>query len=174
MADALGRQATIDPLTGLYNLRHMASRLESLLEHSTTLGKQLALIVVDMDRFKLTNDTYGHATGDMVLRAVADEMRSWAGSEYTCWRLGGDEFAIALPGLDAAAAAVEGRRLERAIHNLSESALSGQVRAGASIGIAIFPEDGDSVAELLGSADRRMYENKALRGAQAPAGAAAA
>jgi diguanylate cyclase (GGDEF)-like protein len=174
MADALGHQATVDPLTGLCNLRHLTSRLETLLEYEGATNRPLALIVCDMDRFKSINDTYGHAAGDRVLKAVADAMLTWADGKYTCWRLGGDEFAIALPDTEGETAVREARRLEMAIRDLRVSGFGHHLRVSASLGIAAFPDDGDNVAALLVAADRRMYEIKALRNKKALASAPAA
>jgi diguanylate cyclase (GGDEF)-like protein len=161
MADALGYQATVDPLTGLYNLRHLTSRLENLMDEAKLSREPLALIVCDLDNLKPVNDTYGHHAGDLVLQAIAREMQAWASAGYICWRTGGDEFAAALPGADAEAAINEALRLERAINSLTIP-LSGNnaVRTSVSLGLALYPGDGDSVGSLLGTADRRMYEAK--------------
>ncbi len=175
MADALGYQATIDPLTGLYNLRHLTSRLENLMDEAKLSRDPLALIVCDLDNLKPVNDTYGHQAGDLVLQAMSREMQHWAAPGYICWRTGGDEFAAALPGADAEKAVTEALRLEKAINSLSITLPNAIVHTSVSVGLSLFPGDGDSVGSLMGTADRRMYEaktDKAIekRAAREPAG----
>ena len=160
MADALGYQATVDPLTGLYNLRHLTSRLENLMDEAKLKREPLALIVLDLDNLKPINDTYGHPAGDLVLQAMSREMQSWAAEDYICWRTGGDEFAAALPGAGAEKAVTEALRLEKAIGSVSITLPNAVVHTSVSVGLALFPGDGDSVGSLLGTADRRMYEAK--------------
>ncbi len=160
MADALGYQATVDPLTGLYNLRHLTSRLENLMDEAKLSRDPLALIVCDLDNLKPVNDTYGHHAGDLVLQAMSREMQHWAAQGYICWRTGGDEFAAALPGADAEKAVTEALRLEKAINSLSITLPNAIVHTSVSVGLSLFPGDGDSVGSLMGTADRRMYEAK--------------
>ncbi|HEX5368856.1 MAG TPA: GGDEF domain-containing protein, partial [Dehalococcoidia bacterium] len=161
MADALGYQATVDPLTGLYNLRHLTSRLENLMDEAKLNRGPLALIVCDLDNLKPINDTYGHQAGDLLLQAISREMQNWALAGYICWRTGGDEFAAALPGANAETAVAEAMRLGNAIDSLAITLPDAIVRTSVSVGLALYPGDGDNVGSLLGTADRRMYEAKA-------------
>ena len=160
MADALGYQATVDPLTGLYNLRHLTSRLENLMDEAKLSRDPLALIVLDLDNLKPVNDTYGHHAGDLVLQAMSREMQHWAAPGYICWRTGGDEFAAAMPGADAEKAVTEALRLEQAINSIAVTLPNAVVHTSVSVGLSLFPGDGDSVGSLMGTADRRMYEAK--------------
>jgi diguanylate cyclase (GGDEF)-like protein len=161
MADALQHQATVDSLTGLYNLRHLSSNLESLIREAAETQQPLAVIVGDLDNLKPVNDTYGHSAGDKLLQAVSDTLRTWGGRRFTCWRVGGDEFAIALPYVDEQAALAHASDLRRKISNIQ---LAGQeLRASISVGVASYPKDGENAGSLLAAADRRMYALKALR-----------
>lgn len=161
MADALQHQATVDSLTGLYNLRHLSSNLEALIREAADTRQPLAVIVGDLDNLKPVNDTYGHSAGDKLLQAVSDTLRSWGGRRFTCWRVGGDEFAIALPHVDEQNALAHASDLRRKISNIQ---LAGQeLRASMSVGVASYPKDGESAGALLAAADRRMYALKALR-----------
>jgi diguanylate cyclase (GGDEF)-like protein len=161
MADALQHQATVDSLTGLYNLRHLSSNLESLIREAAAAQQPLSVIVGDLDNLKPVNDTYGHSAGDKLLQAVSDALRSWGGRRFTCWRVGGDEFAIALPYINEQDALAHASDLRRKISNIQ---LAGQeLRASISVGVASYPKDGESAGALLAAADRRMYALKALR-----------
>ena len=161
MADALQQQATVDSLTGLYNLRHLSSNLEALIRDAAAANQPLAVIVGDLDNLKPVNDTYGHSAGDKLLQAVSDALRTWGGRRFTCWRIGGDEFAIALPYVDEHTALAHASDLRRKISNIQ---LAGQeLRASISVGVASFPKDGENAGALLAAADRRMYALKALR-----------
>jgi diguanylate cyclase (GGDEF)-like protein len=164
MADALAYDATVDALTGLYNLRHLSSNLEVLLAGAAAAGRPLSLIVGDLDNLKPVNDAYGHQAGDTVLKAVSSAISSWAGRRYTCWRLGGDEFVVALPNTDEREASVQAARLRRAIGDLRVPVGEAEVRPAMSVGLAAYPVDGSSAGALLGIADRRMYTAKTLNG----------
>jgi diguanylate cyclase (GGDEF)-like protein len=165
MADALEHQATVDALTGLHNLRHLSSQLEVLLAEAAATDQPLSIIFCDLDNLKQTNDTYGHDAGDAVLRAVAAAIRVWSGATYACWRLGGDEFVIAMPNVDATDAMIRGEKLRKAVATTLIPIEDTHLRTSISIGIASYPEDGNSPA-LLGIADRRMYESKVALGAE--------
>ncbi len=163
MADALEHQATVDTLTGLYNLRHLSSNLEALLAFAERQAKPLALVVGDLDNLKPINDTYGHPVGDRVLRAVGTTLRAWSGREYTCWRLGGDEFVVALPGLSEEGAQTLAVNLRKAIGAIVIAVGEEKIQPSISVGLACYPEDAISAGDLLAIADRRMYEAKSMR-----------
>jgi diguanylate cyclase (GGDEF)-like protein len=160
MADALQYQATVDSLTGLYNLRHLSSNLEALIREAAETRQPLSVIVGDIDNLKPVNDTYGHSAGDKLLQAVSDTLRSWSGHRFTCWRIGGDEFAIALPHVDEQNALGHASDLR---HKVSNIRLVGQeLHTSISVGVASYPKDGENAGALLAAADRRMYALKAL------------
>lgn len=158
--DDLVALATVDALTNLYNRRRFVQELERELEKSKRLGESMALLWLDLDNFKRVNDTYGHTVGDKVLVAAADllglEMRSYC----TLARLGGDEFVMMIPGAD-----LEQGRLaaERLLDRFRTSPLEvdGQwIGIGVSIGVALYPESGETAEALLEAADNAMYDSK--------------
>ncbi len=163
MADVLENKATIDPLTHLYNMRHLGDHLDSLVAEAQRGGQPLSVVVGDLDRFKQVNDIHGHLCGDEVLQAVGEAMLKWGGSHYTCWRQGGDEFVLALPGKTALEAAAEAERLERMIDSIVVETDDGPVFPSISTGVASLSADGETAGSLIGVADRRMYEAKALK-----------
>jgi diguanylate cyclase (GGDEF)-like protein len=128
--------------------------LEREIELAQRKGSPLALCLIDLDGFKLINDTFGHPAGDSVLQAVAAELRE--GGE-SC-RLGGDEFALLLPGEDAARVVAIGAQVLARIKELRFD-FDGSV--GASIGIAVFPADASDAEALVAAADRALYQAKA-------------
>ncbi|MBX5464706.1 MAG: sensor domain-containing diguanylate cyclase [Clostridia bacterium] len=153
--------AQTDAMTGLYNYRHFAERLREELERSSRSGQPLALLFIDMDRFKTYNDNFGHLVGDDLLRAVARLIRSSVRESDVPARYAGDEFAVILPGADERAAREAAERIQRALANFAFP-VGGRtlVRVSASIGVAVSPQDGRSVDELLRAADSKMYREK--------------
>ena len=153
-----------DGLTGLANRTLFLDRLRQSLLASRRTGDNFALLVCDLDGFKSVNDTYGHDTGDRVLQAAAEILRSCCREGDTAARLGGDEFALILPRLsepdDAALVA------NRLILALAEPmAVDGDsCSVGASVGIALYPQDGDTIDTLVHAADAAMYASKAAGG----------
>ncbi len=160
MADVLESKATIDPLTGLHNLRHLSNRLEAMIAEATRTGNALSVLIADLDNFKPINDTYGHAAGDAVLKAVGETIQRWASPDFVCWRQGGDEFAVAMPNRTFGEALEAGSRLQRLVAALSVTVSDGLAHASISYGVATMPEDGISAGALVGVADRQMYLNK--------------
>lgn len=159
---AAGR-AQFDPLTGLLNRVALEGHLHEWIADARAKGQHgmFAVLFLDLDRFKVVNDTYGHEVGDRLLCAVAQLLRDNVRAGDLVARLGGDEFVIAMPGLRDrwTAGAVAGKLVEL----LSSPIDVGNGRligVSASIGIATHPADGDDVATLLGSADNAMYAVK--------------
>ena len=143
MAAILRHEATVDPLTGLYNIRHLTMSLEDFLMEARAQNQSLALLVCDLDNLKPINDGYGHQTGDLLLKAIARHLQLWAGLEYTCWRIGGDEFAAIIPNTDPEQALIEADSLRQAVSATSFHAPDDHyLRISLSIGVATFPEDG--------------------------------
>jgi diguanylate cyclase len=154
------RQAATDDLTGLPNRRHLDRSLRERLDVARQRGSSVALLLIDLDGFKELNDTLGHRAGDLVLEQVGPRLRAVlrAGDELA--RLGGDEFAVVLS--DADDAEPVGRRMRQALEaGLTVDGID--LRIGASIGIAVFPEHGDDAETLLQRADVAMYQAKAAR-----------
>ncbi len=156
------RLAQHDSLTGLPNRRLFRDRLEQALAAARKSdGGRAALLMIDLDHFKPVNDTLGHAAGDELLRAAARRLAGEVRAGDTIARLGGDEFAVVQatvrePG-DAAALA---GRLVAALR--LPFAIDGQaVRVGATVGVAMFPDDAEDAEALLRRADRALYRAKA-------------
>jgi diguanylate cyclase (GGDEF)-like protein len=168
MADSLQREATIDALTGLFNLRHLGANLDPMIAEARGHKTPLTLIVADMDNLKPVNDTLGHQAGDQLLRAVANALKAWAPTGAVVWRLGGDEYVIALPGvgnddafdhLDAARQVIASLIVASLIVPVGNTL----VRPSISAGMAVCPAEADTAADLIAIADRRMYEAKTRR-----------
>ncbi len=149
-----------DMLTGLPNRTLLAQWLRTAIDDSNSSKRGAALLLLDLDRFKVINDTRGHQTGDVLLRQVAERIISGLDSNGFAARIGGDEFAIVLQNLDdnSSVAAICTRLLAK----IGEPYTIGGVEQliGASIGVAMIPEDGTSPDELLRLADLAMYEAK--------------
>jgi len=149
--------ATHDALTGLPNRILLEDRLSQAIAHAARDGHGFAVAVFDLDRFKVVNDSFGHGAGDLLLKEVAARLQGVARSIDTVVRLGGDEFVMIIDNLaqpgDAQAVA------QRALAALHEPLRIGDrdVHSSASIGIALYPQDGTSVEALMAHADAAMY-----------------
>jgi diguanylate cyclase (GGDEF)-like protein len=159
-AEQLAHLARHDPLTGLANRLSFRDRLDHAVAGAQRSGKQVAVMFLDLDRFKEVNDTYGHEVGDELLVVVADRLRNVARRADTIGRLGGDEFVLLLEGLDdpEGAATVAAKVLESLSSSIDIGAR--RLRVTTSIGIALYPDDADDVDDLLRHADSAMYEAK--------------
>jgi diguanylate cyclase (GGDEF)-like protein/PAS domain S-box-containing protein len=156
----LVHQGLHDELTGLSNRRLFCQKLEQALAHEQADGKTGAVFFIDLDRFKLVNDTLGHAAGDELLKAVARRWQTLPGVSHSLARFGGDEFTVFAAGLDGAEAA---RSLgESMIGCLNEPFRIGDqdVFVGASIGISLFPANGTEASALMRCADVALHEAK--------------
>ena len=149
-----------DALTGLPNRALLKDRLDQALAQATRLGKRIALMFLDLDRFKTINDSLGHATGDKLLQSVAARLRQSVRETDTVSRQGGDEFIIVLTGIDTPDEA--GRIAAKILEQLDPpfDVDGQQLRTSFSIGIALFPEDGVSPETLMKNADTAMYHAK--------------
>jgi diguanylate cyclase (GGDEF)-like protein len=150
-----------DELTGLPNRTLFRDRLEHGLVQAARHGWTLAVMFVDLDGFKGINDSHGHEAGDGVLRAVAHRLRQGTREEDTVSRYGGDEFLCLLADVkdekDISAIAVKLTDAIRAPCDVGSGETVTRLRVGASIGISIFPKDGTTAEQLIGSADAAMY-----------------
>jgi diguanylate cyclase (GGDEF)-like protein len=163
-------RSEFDLLTDIYNRSSLDRYLEQLIEKSKTEGSIFGLVYVDLDEFKQVNDFYGHHIGDLYLQEVSLRMKRQLRSGDMLARLGGDEFA-ALVSVVRSRSAIEeiAQRLERCFD--APFAVEGYVlRGGASVGVALYPEDGTSADSMLSSADAAMYVNKHTKrhGAEMP------
>jgi diguanylate cyclase (GGDEF)-like protein/PAS domain S-box-containing protein len=156
---ALACQARHDALTGLPNRLLLQEQLDVAIDGLTTSRTPLALLLLDLDRFKEVNDALGHGVGDAVLQAVASRLRDAMRTGDTIARLGGDEFAVLLVDADESTALQVAQRVRAALAEpIDVGALSLDV--GASIGIALAPKHGRDAATLLRRADLAMYAAK--------------
>jgi diguanylate cyclase (GGDEF)-like protein len=148
-----------DSLTGLPNRRLLDDRLEHAIANAERSGAAPAVMLIDLDRFKEINDTLGHAAGDALLRETAIRLVELLRDGDTVARIGGDEFAVVLPDAPLIGIHETARRLRRAIETpLEHDGVTLEV--GASIGIAVVPDHGRTVAALLRHADTAMYQAK--------------
>jgi len=152
--------ATRDPLTGLYNRRSLVERLEQAISRANRTSKGLAVLFLDMDRFKAINDTLGHDVGDELLIQVAARISGAVRESDMVARLGGDEFVVLMEGLpDFPDAAAVARKIVQANTPPCEVGPH-TLKTSVSIGISVFPQDGDSVQTLMKNADLAMYHAK--------------
>ena len=162
----LERQALHDPLTSLPNRSLFLDRLEQGLRTARRIATPLALLVMDLDRFKEINDTFGHRAGDLLINQVAERIRSDLRETDTVARLGGDEFAILLPGADQDGAWRVAQKIITALQRPFE--IEGDAHEiSVSIGMAISPQHGEDVETLLRRADIAMYAAKRTPGGSA-------
>ncbi len=157
-----------DPLTGLSNRLLMEERLAHCLLRAKRQEISLALLFMDLDKFKAVNDQWGHDTGDELLRAVAARLLLTVREQDTVARFGGDEFVLLLEDLPNTSGASD--VAQKIIHALSEPfQLKEQcVNIGVTIGISLFPADGDTSETLIQRADQAMYRAKQLAGSGTP------
>ena len=148
--------ATHDPLTNVLNARAFSTELAQELSRNRRYGRPLALIYLDLDDFKRVNDAHGHATGDAVLRLVADATRSAVRQADVVGRLGGDEFAVLMPETEGTVAHAAANRLAVGIRTV----FRGTPSVTASIGVVSVTGSEAGTDELLRKADQAMYEAK--------------
>lgn len=167
----LKRQAHFDALTGLVNRNLLMDRLQQAINSANRRNQMVAVLFIDLDQFKLINDNLGHDAGDELLKTIAARLKSCVRDSDTVARLGGDEFVIAMPDLpceetDGAAAAPAGivttiRRILQAASSpvtLAEQ----ELQVTCSIGVSLYPRDGEEIETLLKNADAAMYSAKAF------------
>ncbi|MFC7052042.1 putative bifunctional diguanylate cyclase/phosphodiesterase [Hansschlegelia quercus] len=149
-----------DALTGLPNRARFGDLLAARAAACLSNGAQLAILLIDLDRFKFVNDTFGHAAGDALLRQVAQRLEASAGSRSVVARLGGDEFAVLAP--DGVTEFDAERLAQAVVDSLSRpfTLQNNTVEIGASAGLAIAPNDGEQPEELLRNADLALYRAK--------------
>jgi len=153
--------AFYDPLTGLPNRRLVSERLAQDLSRAKRRKTRLALMFIDLDQFKPVNDAFGHDVGDWLLQAVAHRIQLCLRASDTAGRLGGDEFVALLPDLlssDAALGVAEKIRQALAQEFITEQGVA--LRISSSIGVAVFPEHGQTEKDLLHFGDEAMYRAK--------------
>ena len=156
------RLATSDPLTGLFNRGYVDDRLSIEFSRARRYGKLLTIAVIDVDRFKLLNDTLGHSAGDTVLRHIGAILRNSFRQSDTAGRYGGEEFVVILPETDIASAQQRLESLRELVTNtlIDVGSAGGTVKVTISAGLASFPQDGENASALFALADERMFQAK--------------
>jgi diguanylate cyclase (GGDEF)-like protein len=154
--NALRTTALTDPLTGLANRRSLLSRVDYEIARHTRSRSTFALIMLDLDGFKLLNDRFGHPTGDDLLRDVASALRRAVRDQDTVARIGGDEFCVLAPETDEPGTDRLISRITTAIARVT----AGVDALGVSAGAAAFPDDGTTLEAILAAADDRLYNAK--------------
>jgi diguanylate cyclase (GGDEF)-like protein/PAS domain S-box-containing protein len=154
--------AITDPLTGLGNYRRIFEVLHAEIERSGRTRRPFAILLLDLDGLKKINDSHGHMAGSRALQRLGDVLRFFCRAIDTAARYGGDEFAVILPETGASAAAFVASRIRERM-----ATDGGQPQLSASIGVAVYPQDGETTEALLQTADRELYRMKRRGVAQA-------
>jgi diguanylate cyclase (GGDEF)-like protein/PAS domain S-box-containing protein len=154
----LRRQAASDPLTGLANYRHLVDVLDSEIKRSKRTNREFALLFFDVDGLKQINDRHGHMVGSQALCRLADILSSCCRDIDTSARFGGDEFALVLPETDARSANQVARRICESLANDGKGP-----KLSVSVGVAVYPANGETIESLLCEADSGLYSRKLQR-----------
>ena len=158
LENELEEMATRDPLTGLFNRREMSRVLEEELDRARRYQRPMAVLWVDFDHFKDVNDTFGHAAGDSVLRSISRLLLGSVRSVDAIGRFGGEEFVIVLPEMDLEEAQDTAERLRRKVAEKPQPLGNGQeVPLTISVGVAVYPDHGQTAPTLCAAADKAMY-----------------
>jgi diguanylate cyclase (GGDEF)-like protein len=160
MYEALEEQATTDGLTGLVNHRTFQERFSTMLGRADRHELAVSMLLTDIDHFKKINDTYGHPTGDEVLRRVAAILKASARKIDIVARYGGEEFALVLEGTDRAGARQLAERIRQEVEAQSFPSSKGAFGATLSIGVSSYPDDSREKPELIARADQALYSAK--------------
>ncbi len=161
LRETLRQQSLHDPLTGLFNRRYMETTLDREMARSKRNGVSLGVIMMDIDKFKDFNDTFGHEAGDAMLKALGSFLQSPVRKEDIVCRYGGEEFIIILPGASLKVSAARARKLCEEIKPLT--AEYGSNRLGPislSLGVAAFPDHGSTWTEVVQAADLALLRAK--------------
>jgi diguanylate cyclase (GGDEF)-like protein len=158
LEDHLRRQAANDSLTGLANYRHLVDVLKLEIQRSKRTGRKFALLFFDLDELKRINNSHGHLVGSQALCRLADVLRSCCRVIDTAARFGGDEFAVLLPETNLEEASLVAQRVCESVANDDK-----RPKLSVSFGIAVHPQNGDTIESLLRHADSELYLMKKQR-----------
>ncbi|HEX2650124.1 MAG TPA: diguanylate cyclase [Burkholderiales bacterium] len=161
LRESLSAQAVRDSLTGLYNRRYLEQALEREVLRAARNGRPVGVIMMDLDRFKDFNDTWGHEAGDVLLRTLGDYLVRRVRAEDIACRYGGEEFVVILPEASPAMALARAQELWKGVQDLQVN-FHGELLRGvsASVGVAAFPGNGRTAQALISAADAAMYAAK--------------
>jgi diguanylate cyclase (GGDEF)-like protein len=160
LRETLKIQSIRDPLTGLYNRRHMQEALEREARRVERYNKTLGIIMIDVDHFKAFNDTYGHEAGDSVLKELGAFLRQRTRGEDIACRYGGEEFILILTDADIKSTKQKAEEIRKDVKTLKIKHRSQILNITASLGVAIYPIHGVTTEETLKSADMALYQAK--------------
>lgn len=162
LREALRNQSIRDPLTGLFNRRYLDDSLQREVRRATRKTRPLAVLMLDLDHFKRFNDTFGHEAGDMLLRHLGSFLQSYIRADDLAFRYGGEEFVVILPEATLDSARQRAEKLVKDFKRLDVQ-YRGQTLGPltVSVGLAAFPEHGDSAEAVLRAADQALYRAKA-------------
>ncbi len=163
--EKLLRENTQDHLTGCFNRTYLNTHAPRILEFSQRKGFPVALLFIDLDKFKSINDNHGHACGDRVLIAIAEKIRNMVRDYDFFVRLGGDEFVVLLPDVDRQTALATAQRIQKAVRGVQVADICNRkstLKTSASVGVAMY-EQGDTLEGFINRADQAMYDVKKKR-----------
>lgn len=152
--------AQTDELTNLYNRRAFMELFDRQLQHATREGYTFSILLGDCDNLKTVNDKYGHEAGNLLLRSIADNFRHCLRGCDSAARYGGDEFTVLLPDTTLEAAELVAKRIKETLVTTSFNYRGNAITTNISVGIASYPQHGDTAEILLHHADKAMYANK--------------
>ncbi|MBF0511611.1 MAG: GGDEF domain-containing protein [Candidatus Omnitrophica bacterium] len=152
--------AITDGLTGAYTRRYFCGRFDEEIKRCATHKSSMSFLMIDADHFKTINDSYGHLTGDMVLKEIARIIQDNVRAIDIVGRFGGEEFCVILPDSDNDGSNVVAQRIRRAIEKHPIKAYDSTLHVTVSIGLAIYPSDGKVMEELMDKADWALYRAK--------------
>lgn len=162
LLQTMREQANIDPLTGLYNRRFCKDYASKLMAMARRKDTPLGFVILDLDHFKNINDIYGHEVGDRILKQFAKTITQSMRETNLTARLGGEEFVVVLPDTGAKACQVVAERIRNAVAHMNMPQVNEKPLPNitVSLGIAVYPEHGATLEEMLQASDRALYESK--------------
>jgi diguanylate cyclase (GGDEF)-like protein len=162
LRETLRSQSIRDPLTALFNRRFMEESFDRELARAVRHQSTVGLIVLDLDNFKHFNDEYGHGAGDTALIEIGKLLRDSIRSEDVACRYGGEEFAVIMPGAPLEATAQRAEAIAEAVREISVREIGGRILGSlsVSIGVALYPEHGDTRDSLIAAADLALFAAK--------------
>jgi diguanylate cyclase (GGDEF)-like protein len=160
LQEELREQAIRDPLTGLFNRRYLDATLEREIGRAQREGYPVSIVMIDVDFFKRINDEHGHPAGDQVLRFLGAQLRAGLRTGDIACRYGGDEFLMVLPNTRVVSARARAEEWRTAVHDSSVYWMEWREATTLSLGVASFPENGSSDAEVMAAADAALYSAK--------------